>query len=99
MLCVVLVTVTLNAVLVVTVAGAAMLALVIFSSAVAVTAVVALPLVALLFAVLESLTCCWSIATDAEPLKLWFDWPVQVTDQLALTGVAVLVASEVLLTI
>jgi hypothetical protein len=57
--------------------------------------VLELPL-ALLLLPIGSLTCNWSIATEAVMAKVWLDGVVQVTDQLApLTGVAVEVGSDV----
>ena len=91
LLCIVLFTVTLNAVFACAVGGALTVTLETFSSEVASTAVVAGPPLPLLFAPFESLTCCWSIATDAEPLKSWFEWLVQVTDHVLVTGTAVLI--------
>jgi hypothetical protein len=51
-------------------------------SAVAVIPVFAPPL-ALLLPEFGSLTCNWSAAIDAVTEKLWFEAPVQITDQLA----------------
>jgi hypothetical protein len=52
------------------------------------TAVTALALVIELFPEAESTTWSWSIAAAAVEVKVWFDGPVQVTDQEVATGVA-----------
>jgi hypothetical protein len=67
----------------VAVAGAVAVEAVTFTSVLAVTAVVALALVMLLFAGFVSTTCCWSTAIVPVTEKAWLDGLVQVTDQEA----------------
>jgi hypothetical protein len=86
---------TVKAVPVFAVAGDEAVDAVTFTSVSALMPVVVLLLVMLLFAEFESVTCSWSTATAAVDVKLWFEGPVQVTDQEALTGVAVDCASDV----
>lgn len=94
LLCIVVFTLTLNGVFVLIDGGAVTVTPVTLRSAWAVTAVVSGPPFALLLAPFGSLTCIWSMATAAEPLKSWFDWPEQVTDQVLLTWTTVLTGSE-----
>jgi hypothetical protein len=70
-------------------AGDVVTTLATFTSACELTAVVAFVLVIALLPGVESFTCNWSMATEAFTEKLWFEEPVQVTDQAALIGVAV----------
>jgi hypothetical protein len=76
-------------------AGAEAVEAVTLMSVEAFTAVMALALASELLAGAESTTWSWSIAADAVEVKLWFDGPVQVTDQEALMGVATDCAREV----
>ena len=99
LLCSVAVAETLNGVPAEALVGAVTAARTVLTSVVAVMLAVLLP-VPLLLALLGSATCSWLTAAEAPTENVWFDGPVQVTDQLGpLTVVAVDVGSDVLATV
>jgi len=93
--------VTLNAAPAALLAGLVTVTLFTLMSEVAVMFVLLLPL-AVLFELVGSITCSWSMAAEAVAEKLWLDGPVQVTSHdtgTAGTVVAVEVGSDVFCTV